>query len=573
MFEFRTFFTLSSVAILLITTHPGYCLEQTFDVNFLRDVSAATGIDFRHSSGKFLEYDGTNSRYMPETIGAGVTLFDVDNDMDIDILFVNSSGFNGVEQSNGGAPALYRNDGNWRFTDITNDSGLNKKFYGMGATTADYDGDGDQDILFTTLNGVRLFQNRQGIFEDITLSAGLATKSWVDQRGVQCTEWSTGAVFFDADGDLDLDLVSIQYVRWSINSNIITTYDGIHRGYTSPRSYQGESLRIWLQNNGRFFDTSALSGLELEGKSLGIALWDFDKDGRLDIAVANDTTENFLFHNRGNGKFNNVSYTAGMAFDRSGNTRAGMGIDIADYNNNGHAAVAIGNFTGEPISFFYQQDTWKFSEESISTQISSPTLPLLTFGLIFADIDLDGWLDIVTTNGHVEPNIAEAYKNERYLQPMQWLRNQGNGKFKDVGQNISALKKPMVGRGLASADLDGDGDLDLVASSNSGTPRIIKNNSINRNYLRILLKGRFPNTDAIGARVILKNRKTTQQRTVGSGGSFLSQSEKILTFGLGGKKTVESVTIEWPDGTSETLINPALNKILKITQRDNFDIF
>lgn len=530
----------------------------------LEDITDKTGINFKHISGAFIHEDGSHSRFMPETMGSGVALFDFDSDNDIDILFINSGGFKGIQASRSGSAKLYRNDGNWHFTDVTKKSGLETNFYGMGASIADYDADGDPDILFTTLDGIRLYQNHQSYYTDVTKQVGLYTQHWTNHKGQSGTEWSTGAVFFDADGDRDLDLVTIQYVRWSVSADIYTTYDAVHKGYTSPRSYNGQSLRLWQQQQGRFTDKTQDSGLALAGKALGIALWDFDNDQKLDIVVANDTMENFLFQNLGHGRFKNIAATAEVAFDRHGNARAGMGIDIADYQNNGQAAIAIGNFSGEPTSLFRQKTAWQFSEDSQITQLYAPTLPSLTFGLVFTDLDLDGWQDIIMANGHTEPGIASAFPDQRYRQPLQWLRNLGNGNFIDAGKNIPALSTPMVGRGLATADLDSDGDLDLVATSNSGNSRLVRNNLPLQNYLRVKLHGQAPNTDAIGARIWLIGKHQTQQRMVRNGGSYLSHSELTQTFGLGSEEKIEALKVQWPDGNTTLIKSPGVNQTIEV---------
>ena len=528
------------------------------------DVTAESGITFRHVNGAFITADSTESRYMPETMGGGVAIFDYDGDGDQDVLFVNGAYFE-PENHSKALPALYENLGHWRFKDVTRRVGLTQSFYGMGLVAADYDGDGDVDLLFTALDGLRLYGNDgKGRYADVSRKVGLHPVYWIDEKGRTAPEWSTAAVLFDADGDGDIDILSAQYVKWSVEADIPTTYDTIHKGYTTPRAYEGRSPRLWLQDGGIFRDATPSSGLEVAGKSLGIALWAFDNDGRLDVVIANDTTANFLFHNLGNGRFEEIGQTAGIAYDNDGNPRAGMGIDVADYLNDGTAGIAIGNFAEEPTSLFRMLKPMQFRDDSGINGIAALTLPLLTFGLIFADLDLDGLQDIVTANGHVEPAIRSVMPMLSHAQSLQWLRNSGGGRFAADGLKLEALQAPMVGRGLAVGDLDADGDLDLIATSNNGTPRILRNDLTELHYLRIRLRGLPPNTDAIGARIWLYGSHAVQQHMIRTGGSYLSQSESVQTFGLAPKESVQRLKVRWPDGLISTINHPATNQGLCI---------
>ncbi|MDD5034178.1 MAG: CRTAC1 family protein, partial [Methylococcaceae bacterium] len=466
----------------------------------------------------------------------------------------------------------YENQGNWRFKDVARQAGLDQSFYGMGAVAADYDGDGDADLLFTALDGLRLYRNEGGgRFADVSRSVGLHPVYWTNEKGQTGPEWSTAALLFDADGDGDLDILSAQYVQWSVEADIRTTYDTVHKGYTTPRAYAGQSLRLWLQEHGKFRDATSGSGFDLEGKALGLALWDFDDDGRLDVAIANDTSANFLFRNLGAGRFEEIGQKAGVAYDSEGNPRAGMGIDIADYRNDGSAGIAIGNFAQEPTSLFRMLKPWQFREDSGESGIAEPTFPLLTFGLVFADLDLDGWQDIVTANGHIEPAIRAVMPMLSYAQPLQWMRNLGSGRFADAGSGFDAFKAPMVGRGLAIGDLDDDGDLDLIATSNNGAPRVLRNDLTEPHYLRVSLRGLAPNTDAIGARILLHGEHSIQQRIVRTGGSYLSQSEMVQTFGLAVGESVRRLEVRWPDGAVCTISNLAPHRSYRILHPNSPD--
>lgn len=526
------------------------------------DVTASSGIAFQHYNGATVAQDATPSRLMPETMGSGVAVFDYDNDGDLDLFFSNGQALSPApenrtptnsQRTKPSTPALYRNDGDWTFSDVTEQASLAISTYGMGVTIADINGDGLQDIVLAGLDGIRVFENsythQRWTFNEVTQTLGLQQKQWTNLRGQKGHYWATAAAVFDADGDKDLDILSIQYVKWSLESDIYTTFDGHNRGYSSPKMYPGTSMQLWLQNSGTFSDYTQTSGLTMEGKSLGIALWDFDKDGALDIVVANDTIENYLLKNQGLGRFKNVAVESQIAFDPHGNARAGMGIDIADYNNNGRAAIAIGNFSGEPTSFFRQHDTWHFSEDSEKVKIASATLPRLTFGLSFADINLDGWQDLVIANGHVEPGIASAFTQERYPQPLQYFENRQDGTFIDKGKDISALAMPMVGRGLATGDLDNDGDLDVVVTENNGTAKILRNNLANPRSLRVKLLGQAPNTNAIGAGITVKTNRGQQYRLVRTGGSYLSHSEFTQTFGFAKNEALIEITVQWPGGS------------------------
>src|SRR5262245_44678619 len=368
------------------------------------DVTAASGIAFKHENGAFGE------KYLPETMGAGVCLFDADGDRKLDVLLVQSSLWPGKP----GTPPtlrLYRNLGDLKFADVTAESGLATSMYGMGAAAADYDGDGDQDLYVTSIEGDHLFANDgKGKFQDVTQQACVGGETWQDKKGNTNHPWSTSAAFLDYDNDGMLDLFVCNYVRWSVAEDIRTTLTGIDKAYTIPTAYQGQSCVLYRnKGDGTFEDVSKAAGVyNPKGKSLGVAVWDLNDDGWLDIAVANDTQPNYLYLNSGDGHFTDVAMQAGIAYDETGRARAGMGIDIADCCNDGLPAIAIGNFSGEPVSFYRQTNGTFFLDSAGSARLTTPTLQNLKFGLIFFDYDLDGVLDLMTANGHIEPDINKV---------------------------------------------------------------------------------------------------------------------------------------------------------------------
>jgi len=554
-------FAVRAIAYIFLTcVHCAFSESAQKNPCLFEDVTAQSGITFVHQNGAFFRDDGQPSRYMPETMGAGVILFDLEPDGDLDILLLNGGSLEREYASTRSLSKLYRNDGSWRFVDISAESGIAFPFYAMGGSAADFDADGDTDLLISGVHGLKLLRNQGGVFTDVSEDIGLEYPT-----DTQPFLWATGSIFFDADGDLDLDILAIHYVRWSVHHDIHTTYDGKNKGYTTPKAYLGLPPHLWVQDEGRFYHASDDTGLDYLGKSLGVALWDFNGDNLLDIFVANDTSENFLFHNLGGGKFQNRAIQSGVAFDNHGNTRAGMGVDIADYDNIGKPAIAVGNFSGEPTSFFRKHGPWSFSEDSKDVGIDQSTYPLLTFGLLFADLDLDGWQDIITVNGHVEPNVTDVFPQESYRQPIQWLINQRDGRF-IARDGCDTFETPIVGRGLAKGDLDGDGDLDLVVTTNDGPAKILRNNLKNTSYLRVRLVGLAPNTDAIGSRVTLVGQRYTQQRMVVTGGSYLSQSELTKTFGLAQNNAPQRIEILWPNHQRQVLNHIIPNRTMVIKQ-------
>jgi hypothetical protein len=511
------------------------------------DVTAQAGIHFKHNSGAF------GKKYLPETMGSGVCFIDYDNDGWQDIFLVNSMDW--PEHKTGKSfPALYHNNHDGTFTDMTREAGLAIEAYGLGCAVGDYDNDGYDDLYLTTVGSNHLFHNLgDGKFADVTSKAGVASPGF-----------SASAVWFDYDNDGKLDLFVTHYIDWSIEKDQYCTLDNKNKSYCTPQTYKGESSRLYHnKGNGVFEDVTRKAGLlDSTSKALGVALLDYDNDGWMDLFVSNDTEPNKLYHNNHDGTFTDVGVNVGVAFSDSGRVRAGMGTDTADFDGSGFPTIVIGNFTNESMSLYKNDSSGLFTDESQRSGIGQRTAQSLTFGCFFMDYDLDGLLDIVAANGHVSDDIAVVQPTLRYAQPAGVYRNIGNRKFEDVSMKLGhALQKPVVGRGMAYADYDNDGDLDLVITANNGPARLLRNDNANQNdMLRVKLIGTQSNRDGIGAKVTLTNGGATMTRMVKSGSSYLSQSELPLTFGLGKPGTAKSLRLQivWPNGHKESIgdVNP-----------------
>ncbi len=531
------------------------------------DITEAAGIGFVHVSGAYGE------RLMPETIGSGAAFLDYDRDGDQDLLLINSRYWEGHE-AEGPPPtqALYANDGQGRFTDVTQEAGLALTFYGMGVAVGDYDGDGWDDLYLTSLNDNRLLRNVGGRFEDVTASAGVAGDA---------NTWSSSAAFLDYDGDGDLDLFVVNYVRWSrtIDLEIDFRLTGLGRAYGAPVNFIGTQNRLYRnEGDGRFTDVSAAAGIELTdpvsgrpaGKGLGVVPLDYDGDGWTDLAVANDTVRNLLYHNRGDGTFEEVGVFEGIAYDRGGKSSSSMGIDAARFRNDPEVGIAVGKFANEMSSLFVTSEgRAPFVDEAVIEGLGPASRIPLTFGVLFFDYDLDGRSDLLLANGHLEHEINKVQQSQTYAQPPQLFWNCGEacpGRFVPVTEG-GDLTAPLVGRGIATADIDGDGDLDILITQNGRRPVLLRNDQqTDHHWLRLQLKGRAPNPSAIGARVTLTAGGVNQVRELLPARGYLSSVELPLTFGLGPSDRVESLVIRWPDGQEQTLVPEGVDRLLTIAQ-------
>lgn len=512
------------------------------------DFTQAAGIDFRHETG------ASGQKWMPESMGSGCALFDYDGDGDLDLLLINGTHWPGAAASVA-TSTLYRNRGDGRFEDVTGSAGLSFPLYGMGCAAGDYDGDGDLDLYLTAVGENRLLQNQGGRFEDATARAGVAGGRWRSGEGKEFPEWSTGAAWVDVDGDGWIDLFVCNYVRWSPETDLFTTIDGVNKSYATPQPYEGSTCRLYRnRGDGSFEEVTKRAGVyNPKGKSLGVAVADFNGDGHPDLVVTNDTQPNFLYRNRGDGTFEEVGLASGIAYDEAGRARAGMGVDVGSLDNDGKLAIAIGNFSREPVSFYRQAWEDFFIDEAGRRQIARSTLLPLTFGLLFFDYDLDGYLDLVLANGHLEPEINRVQKEITYAQQTQLFWNDGGGRFQDVtDQSGHAFALRVVGRGLAYGDVDGDGDLDLVLATNGGPAVLMRNEGPAGRAVRVHLRGAAPNRQALGAVVTAVAGDLEQRAMVRTGSSYLSQSETTLTFGLGARTRVDRLSVRWPEGRIET---------------------
>jgi hypothetical protein len=519
----------------------------------LVDVTSPAGIQFRHNSGAF------GGKFLPETMGSGCAFLDYDRDGWQDILLVNGMDWPGHKQKRS-TLRLYRNNGNGTFTDVTTRAGLDVELYGMGVAVADYDNDGFPDILITCVGQNRLFHNTgKGTFIDVTEASGLGKRQG----------FSTSAIWFDYDRDGLLDLFVCNYVKWSPEHDVFCSLDGKHKSYCTPEAYRGETC--WLfhnRGNGTFEDVTASGGIfDSSSKSLGVAMLDDQHEGWPDLLVANDTQPNKLYRNQRNGTFKDAAVEVGLAFSSEGKARAGMGVDIGDFANSGHSGIAITNFDNE-MTGLYEFSGKTYEDVAAKTGVGLASKNSLGFGCVFLDINLDGWLDLAVANGHIDETVRDIRGNVGYAQPPLLFINNGMGNFRDVATETGGgFEHPKVGRGLAYADFDRDGDLDLLLTTNNGPTYLYRNDALAGNRsIRFRLVGTKSNRDGIGAMVRIVSSGLAQSRMVKTGSSYLSQSELPVTFGLGKRDRLESAVIYWPSGRTEEFKNLSAGRCYECTE-------
>jgi enediyne biosynthesis protein E4 len=520
----------------------------------LVDVTAQAGIHFHHNNGAF------GGKLLPETLGSGCAFLDYDGDGWQDILLINGSDWPGHKRQRS-TMRLYRNNRNGTFTDVTRAAGLDVEMYGMGVAVGDYNNDGFPDIFVTCVGQNRLFRNTgKGTFIDVTQKSGFAGRSSL----------STSAMWIDYDRDGLLDLFVCNYVKWSAEHDINCSFDGRHKSYCTPEAYRGETC--WLFHNrgdGTFEDVTASSGIfDSSSKSLGVAMIDANGDGWPDIVVANDTQPNKLYRNQKNGTFQDAGVESGIAFSSDGKARAGMGVDVADFDNSGRPGVVITNFDNEMIGLYRATRPGDYSDVATTSGVGAASKRSLGFGCIFADLDLSGALDLVAVNGHIDDTVRAIRRDVAYAQSPQLFLNDGHGRFRDVAASVGGgFPDPKVGRGLAYCDFDRDGDVDLLLTTNNGSAYLYRNDTTpGTRSIRFSLVGTKSNRDAIGATVRVFAGGLTQMRIVHSGSSYLSQSELAQTFGLNQADHIDRVVIDWPSGRTEEYKNLNAGRTYRCTE-------
>jgi len=522
------------------------------DPYLFSDITSDAGISFKHFN------DASPRKYLPETMGAGVAFFDYDNDGRPDLFFVNGAR---LRSSKAGSPtcALYRNVDGFTFSDVTVAAGLSDPIFGMGAAVGDIDNDGFLDLFVSGVDEDRLYRNRgDGTFENVGRKMGLSNVGF-----------SSSAAFLDYDRDGYLDLLVGRYVEWSAETDIICSPDGVHQTYCTPESYKGATNRLYKNIGGkRLRDVTRTAGLWYpDGKTLGIAILDYNRDSWPDIAVANDTVRNYLFVNNRDGSFSEVGVMSGMAYSESGATRGGMGIDASDADADGYWDIVVGNFSQEMSAFYRGSEKGFFQDEAPQVGIGLATLMTLAFGTLFLDFDNDGALDVVIANGHIEPEISKTQRLQQYAQPLHVFRNTDNTMFRPVEDHRgSPLHMPLVGRGLAYADIDTDGDLDLAVTQNGRAAKLLRNNAKPRSWIRVQLTGSRSNRVGYGTTVKAIDGARSWTRVLTSGRSYLSACEPVLTIGLGNATALDRLEITWPSGAVQKVEKPAIKQLLVVKE-------
>ncbi|HXC42669.1 MAG TPA: CRTAC1 family protein [Candidatus Dormibacteraeota bacterium] len=552
----REFLESFAAAMLGVAVSPAARMWANLATSSIRyvDITKTAGIDFIHYTGAF------GKKLLPETMGSGCAFIDFDNDGNPDILLINGMDLAGHKQRRA-TMKLYRNDGKGSFTDVTVEAGLDIEMFGMGVAVGDYNNDGWDDIYITGVGDSRLLRNDHGKFRDVT-----------DEAGVRNTGFGTSTAWVDYDRNGKLDLLVANYVDWTEKGDLYCSLDGYTKSYCTPESYKGSSCRLFHNlGDGRFEDVTKRAGLyDVTSKSLGVAILDFDQDDWPDIAISNDTQPNKLYRNNHDGTFTEMGMQAGISLDERGIARGAMGIDSDDFDRSGYPSLAIGNFSNQMAALYHNVKNRLFIDVAPTVGIGRDTLLSLTFGLFFFDYDLDGFDDLFLANGHVETDIARVQPRVSYPQVPLLFHNdgrdsRGNARFTNVGSSVG-FTRPYVARGAAYADINNDGALDILVSTNGGPAYLFQNVGVTNNGLRIKAVGRRSNRSGIGAVVRVQTPAGIMSKVVHSGSSYCSQSELTLTFGMGTQTVAEQVEIQWPSGEHDILKNLAMNSTYTVEE-------
>jgi len=524
------------------------------DLSFV-DVTQQAGLgDFRHETGAFGEH------WFPESMGSGGGFIDYDGDGWQDILVIGG----GTWPQSGMDPVpplwLFRNNGDGTFSLRTQETGLaDVDAYGSGMTVADYDNDGDEDFYFTTLAENMLFRNDGGTFTEVGITAGVAGEP----------VWSSSAAFFDADRDGWLDLYVGNYVAWTPETDRFCSLDGVHKSYCTPEAYEGIPSRFYHNDgDGTFSDSSERAGIwPAPGKTLGVVALDFNHDSWPDLMIANDTEADQLYVNAGDGTFIERGAVSSVAYDEHGKARAGMGVDAGIVDSTGAVTVFVGNFSKEMIGVYRYLGNGLFTDRAAASRIGRPSLMTLTFGLFLADVDLDGDLDVFAANGHVQPDIEQTQEGIYHAEPPHLFMNDGGGRFEDRAMYVPAFTRALVARGAAFADYDRDGDVDILATENDGPMHLWRNEVQRRGpYLRVHTRGTTSNRDGVGTRIVAMIGTYRMERYVRAGSSYLSHSEKAVTFGLGAARQLDSLVLHWPSGQVDRFADVAGYQDIRVAE-------
>jgi hypothetical protein len=524
------------------------------------DITAKVGIDFHGVASH------TSKKYLLETMGSGVAVFDYDNDGRLDIFAVNGAPLSDptppgtVPQKTGPQywNRLYHQKKDGTYEDVTQKAGLQGVGYGFGVAVGDYDNDGYEDLYVTAYGSNKLYHNNgDGTFTDVTETAGVAGSGW-----------STSAAWVDLDNDGLLDLVVLRYVQWDFDETWCGEHRAGYRAYCHPDIYKAISPLVYHNDgNGHFTEVGEKFGLAKPGKGLGIAVADYDRDGLIDLFIANDSMPEFLYRNKGGAKFEEVALLSGVAVDADGHAYAGMGVEFADYNNDGYPDIVVTDLASQIYALYRNSQNGLFEYDSFATGLTRMTMNHSGWGIRLLDFDNDGWKDLLVAQGHDLDTIELTFPNFHYREPMLLARN-NQGVFSDVSSEAGTVfRQAWVGRGLAVGDLDNDGRLDAVVTTNDGPLYVLRNETVSQNHWLLLkLVGHKSNRDAIGAEIKLVTAAGPQYQTVTTAGSYLSSSDKRVHFGLGGATSAQSIEIRWPSGLRQILRDVPGDQILQVDE-------